>query len=40
MIEGLRSLEDKIGLGQGHVIDEIQKRFQHEEVSKSREQSR
>ena len=39
MIEGLRSLEDKIGLGQGHVIDEIQKRFQHE-VSKSREQSR
>ena len=39
MIAELRSLEEKIGLGQGHVIDEIQKRFQHE-ISKSREQIR
>jgi len=39
MIEGLRSLEEEIGLGQGHVIDEIQKRFQHE-MLRSREQAR
>ena len=38
-IEGLRSMEEKAGLGQGHVIDEIQRRFQRE-VSRSREQER
>ena len=38
-IEGLRSMEQKAGLGQDHVIDEIQRRFQRE-VSRSREHER
>ena len=39
LIDGLRSLEEKIGLGQGHIIDEIQKRFR-QEISDNREQAR
>ncbi len=39
LIAELRSLEEKSGLGQGHVINEIGKRFQYE-ISKSMEQIR
>ena len=38
-IEELRALEEKTCLGQGYVIDEIQRRFRRE-ISRSREQSR
>ena len=38
-IELLRAMEEKTSLGQGYVIDEIQRRFRRE-ISRSREQSR
>ena len=40
LIDELRSLEEKYGLGQSHIIDEIQSRFQNEISSRTNELER